>query len=412
MQGRRAGIDWTGEVECVPLTIALDAAGGDHAPVETVRGAAQAVEELGVRVLLVGPAAAIERELDRSKAVRRGLTASLEVVPAEETISMDESPAVAVRSKRNSPPVVAARLVRDGHASGFVSAGSTGAALAASLFVLGRIEGIDRPALATTFPTVSGHCLLLDIGANVDCRPGFLAQFAVMGSLYSERVLGVHQPRVGLLSIGEEETKGNQLSLEAYSLIKPLKLNFVGNVEGKDIPTGLADVVVSDGFVGNVVLKLAEGMASLAFHIIRTEAKKRPLAMLGALLMRPAFRGVRQRIDYEEYGGAPLLGVRGVAIVAHGRSKARAIRNAIRVARDAAESELVRHIAEGIAAAPEIAAHSRRTRQATSADANGPSGSVSVEDVEDIKESPGEQGRQAEIGIGGSGIQLSRQGED
>lgn len=366
----------------IPLTIALDAAGGDHAPAETVRGAAQAAEELGVKVLLVGPRAAVEHELDRARVARRGLASALEVVPAEETISMDESPAVAVRSKRSSPPVVAAELVRDGQASGFVSAGSTGAVLASSLFVLGRIEGIDRPSLATIFPTVSGQCLMLDIGANVDCRPSFLAQFALMGSIYSERVLGVRQPRVGLLSIGEEETKGNQLSLEAFSLIRSLKLNFVGNVEGKDIPAGMADVVIADGFVGNVALKMAEGMASLAFQLIRSEAKKRPLAMLGALLMRPAFEGVRRRVDYQEYGGAPLLGVRGVAIVAHGRSKARAIRNAIRVARDAGQSGLVELIAEGIAAAPEIAAHSRRVRQTGTPEVSGAGGEIPDEEVE------------------------------
>lgn len=352
----------------MPLTIALDAAGGDHAPDETVRGAILAVEELGIRVLLVGPEALVTRALDRENVARRGLASSLEVVPAEEAISMDESPVVAVRSKPNSPPVVAARLVRDSRADGLVTAGSTGAALAASLFVLGRIEGIDRPALATVFPTVNGRCLFLDIGANVDCRPSFLAQFALMGSLYSERVMGVRQPRVGLLSIGEEETKGNQLSLEAFGLIKRLKVNFIGNVEGKDIPGGLADVVVADGFVGNVALKMAEGMASLAFQLIRMEAKKSLLATVGALLMRPAFRGVRRHVDYEEYGGAPLLGVRGVAIVAHGRSKARAIRSALRVARDAADSELVRLIGEGIAAAPEIAAHSRRPRAQSSAE--------------------------------------------
>lgn len=394
----------------MPLTIALDAAGGDYAPAETVRGAAEAVEALGVKVLLVGPASAIERELDRAKVARRGLAAAFEVVPADETISMEESPVVAVRSKRNSPPVVAARLVRDGRASGFVSAGSTGAVLASSLFVLGRIEGIDRPSLATVFPTVSGRCLLLDVGANVDCRPSFLAQFALMGSLYSERVLGVRQPRVGLLSIGEEESKGNQLSLEAYSLIKPLKLNFVGNVEGKDIPAGLADVVVADGFVGNVALKMAEGMASLAFQLIRNETKKSRLAMLGALLMRPAFRGVRRHIDYEEYGGAPLLGVRGVAIVAHGRSRARAVRNAIRVARDAAECGLVELIAEGIAAAPEIAAHSRRARQSGAGGANGPNGESPDEEVEGP--TVGDSVQRADDGVGESTGQSSRQGDD
>jgi len=331
----------------MPLTIALDAAGGDYAPAEPVRGAVQAIQEYGLRVLLVGPTAEVEAELAR-QGVRGQARAAIEVVPADETIGIAEHPAAAVRSKRNSPPVVAARLVKEGQAAGFVSAGSTGVAMASALFVLGRIPGVERPALATIFPTASGRCLLLDVGANADCRPLYLAQFAIMGSLYGERVLGVANPRVGLLNIGEEETKGSQVAQEAHRLIKGLGLNFVGNVEGKDVPAGMADVVVSDGFAGNVALKMAEGMAMLAFDLLKKEVGGSLRTRLGGLLLRPAFRGVMRRLDYEEYGGAPLLGVNGVAIVAHGRSRARAIRSALRVAKQSAEADLARLIEDGV----------------------------------------------------------------
>ena len=329
------------------LTLALDAVGGDHAPIQPVRGALDAAREHGLRVLLVGPTATIEAELAR-QGVSGSVAAAVEVVPADDVIGMDEHPATAVRNKRNSPPVVAARLVKEGRAAGFISAGNTGATMAAALFVLGRVPGIERPALATLFPTRHGRCLLLDVGANADCRPLHLARFAVRGSIYSERVLGVACPRVGLLNIGEEETKGSQVAQEAHRLLRSLDVNFVGNVEGKDVPAGMADVVVADGFVGNVALKMAEGMVMLAFQLIRQEMKGSFRARLGGLLMRPAFRGAMRHLDYEEYGGAPLLGVDGVSIVAHGRSTARAIRSALRVAKQAADVDLVRLIREGV----------------------------------------------------------------
>jgi len=253
---------------------------------------------------------------------------------------MAEHPAQAVRRLPGASMNVAVRLVKEGQAQGFVSAGNTGAAMVSALFGLGRVPGIERPALATIFPTAKGHCLILDVGANADCRPEHLEQFAVMGERYSRLVLGVTRPRVGLLSNGEEETKGNKLVQETHQLLKTADLEFIGNVEGKDVPRGLVDVVVCDGFVGNVLIKLAEGIGEFTFALMREEISRSLVGVVGALLLRPALRRIRRRVDYQEYGGAPLLGVRGVVIVAHGRSRARAIRNALRVADQAARVNL------------------------------------------------------------------------
>lgn len=327
--------------------VALDAMGGDHAPGVVIEGALQAVRDLDARVTLVGQPERVEAELRRLGADNDH---RLQIAPASEVIAMAEHPATAVRQKENSSIVVGMRLVRGGHAGAFVSAGNTGAMLAAALFHLQRIPGIERPALATVFPTSLGFTLLVDVGANADCKPEYLAQFGLMGAIYAERVLGVARPRVALLSIGEEEGKGNQLVQRAYSLLQALPLQFVGNVEGKDVPAGAADVVVCDGFVGNVLIKFAEGVASAIGGIIRQELTASLFTRLLAGGLRPAFRRAYARLDYSEYGGAPLLGVRGVAIVAHGRSDARAIRNAIRVAQRAAEHDLVGTIAAGVAA--------------------------------------------------------------
>ena len=321
--------------------IALDALGGDHAPTETVAGAVQAAREFGLRVLLVGPPESVEPALARLGSDARAVAALIEIVPAESGIEMGEHAVAAVRKRPNASLNVAARLVKEGRAQGFVSAGSTGAAMAAALFTLGRIRGIERPALATLFPTLDGRCLFLDVGANADCRAAWLGQFAVMGSFYSERVLGVRRPRVGLLNIGEEESKGSAVAVEAHQLLKTLPIHFVGNVEGKDVPAGLADVVVADGFAGNVALKMAEGMAKLTLQLVRREIGASWRTKIGGLLAKPAFRRALAHLDYEEYGGAALLGVNGVAIVAHGRSHARAIRSALRVAKQAAEVDLV-----------------------------------------------------------------------
>ncbi len=328
------------------VRIALDAMGGDHAPSVVVEGAVAAAREFRVEVLLVGPQDTVRAELAKHDV--SGL--SLPIVHAEEVVGMQEHAATALRQKRRSSIAVGIKMVHDGEADAFVSAGNSGAVMASALFGLGRIQGIDRPALGTVFPTTTGKCFVIDAGANVDCKAEYLQQFAIMGSAYMERVLGIPDPRVALLSNGEEETKGNALVLESIPLLKSAPVNFVGNVEGKDIPNGGADVVVTDGFAGNVVIKLSEGLATALFDIIRAELTAGFTSKLAAALLKPAFRRVRRRLDYAEYGGAPLLGVKGVAIIAHGRSNALAIKNAVRVARQAVDQELVDAIKTGVAA--------------------------------------------------------------
>jgi glycerol-3-phosphate acyltransferase PlsX len=318
--------------------------GGDHAPDVVADGVSLAARELGVKILLVGP----EREL-RARLGKAALGQDIEVVNATQVIEMEEHPANAVRQKPDSSMVVGVRLVREGRAQAFVSAGNTGAVMAAGLFELRRIKGVDRPALAGVFPTRKGGTLVIDIGANADARPEFLAQFALMGSAYMAGAFGIQRPKVGLLSNGEEETKGSSLVQAAHPMLRTLPINFVGNVEGKEIPTGDVDVVVCDGFVGNVVLKLAEGLAGGITGMIREEINASLVSKLFAVGVLPAFRRVRRRLDYAEYGGAPLLGLNGVCIVAHGRSNATAIKNAIRVAHQAVESDVVGTIARGIA---------------------------------------------------------------
>lgn len=329
--------------------IALDAMGGDHAPTVVVDGAVAAAREYGLEITLVGPRERIEAELARHST--SGL--KLPIVHADEIVGMDEHAFAAIRQKRESSIAIGITLVKEGRADGFVSAGNSGAVMASALFGLGRIEGIDRPAIGTVYPTISGSCFIIDAGANVDCKPEYLAQFAVMGSAYVEKVLGVSSPRVALLSNGEEDTKGNSLIQATRPLLKASRVNFVGNVEGKDIPFGVADVVVCDGFAGNVVIKLSEGLASALFDILRKELTADLPSKLAALALKPAFRRVKRRLDYAEYGGAPLLGVKGVVIIAHGRSNALAIKNAIRVARQAVEQRLVRAIATGLAGQPD-----------------------------------------------------------
>jgi len=327
------------------MRIVLDAMGGDHAPRVVVEGGIMASREYGIEVVLVGPRPLVEAELARHDTA--GL--SLSVVHASQVIEMTDEPSMAARQKKDSSMVIGMNLVKNGEADAFTTAGNSGGALAAALFHLGRIGGIKRPALSTIFPTRKGFCFISDIGANTDCKPDYLLQFGIMGSVYAERVLGIPNPRVGLLSNGEEEGKGSILVKEAFKLLKNSHLNFIGNVEGKDIPAGLADVVVTDGFSGNVVIKLAEGVAALLMEVMEEEIKKRPTAVLGALLARDALRAVKSRLDYSEYGGAPLLGVDGVVIVGHGRSNARAIKNMVRVAREAVEKGMLAAIKEGIA---------------------------------------------------------------
>lgn len=326
------------------IKVALDAFGGDYAPEQIVEGALRAAELDGISVIMTGDEA-------RLKSLIHGKAGSdlLEIVHAPEVIHMDEAPVEAVRSKEESSLVKAAHLVRDGMAGALVSAGSTGATMAASLFGLKRIKGVERPGITSLMPTRSGMALILDVGANVDCRPNQLVQFAQMGSIYAEQVLKIHNPRVGLLNIGHEPGKGNELVQEVYPLLQSTSLNFVGNVEGRDIPRGDVDVIVCDGFVGNVVLKFAEGLADTLFGMMKEEFSKNLPGIIGGLLVRPGSRRIKKKVDYTEYGGAPLLGVNGVVIVAHGGSNAKAIYNAIRVAKQGVQQDIVQRIAERMA---------------------------------------------------------------
>ncbi len=316
------------------MTIALDAMGGDHAPRVEVEGAVLAARELGVRILLAGRPEAIKAELARHP--HRGLP--LEIVPALEVITMRDSPLQAFRKKTDSSAHVAARLVREKRADALVSAGNTGAVMAIARFALGTLPSVSRAALAAPFPTTRGSvAVILDVGANVDSKVAHLVQFAIMGEIYSRIAFGTRRPRVALLSIGEEETKGNELTREAHNELKRMPIHFVGNVEGREVFSGKVDVIVCDGFIGNVALKISEGVAELIATKLR-EAMQRDLrAQVGYVLARRAYQDFRKKIDYSEYGGAPLLGVRGVVVIAHGGSNANAIKNAIRVA-----SELVR----------------------------------------------------------------------
>ncbi len=316
------------------IKIAVDAMGSDYAPTSEVEGALQAARDLRVRVILVGQEERIKKELQRhyETSLRR---LPIEIVNATEVIGMQEPVASAVRRKRDSSIRVAARLVREGYAQGVVSAGNTGAVMATSKLVLGTLPSVDRPALAAVVPTLKGSgTVLLDVGANSECKPEHLKQFAIMGSIYSRNILGVRYPRVGLMSIGEEEIKGTDLTKETARLLKNAPIHFIGNVEGRDIYTGEVDVIVCDGFTGNVILKTSEGLIEAIMGLLKTELGQTILTQLGAILSRTAFRSVKRRLDYSEFGGAPLLGTKQICVICHGRSNAKAIRNAIRVAKE------------------------------------------------------------------------------
>ncbi len=347
----------------MPSVIALDAMGSDRAPKPEIEGAILAARQYGVRVLLIGPESIIKPELDRHRAAA---TLPIEIVHASEYITMDDK-VEAIRAKRDSSMRVGLRMVREGQAAGFVTAGNTGAAMATAKVVLGAVPGVDRPALAAVFPTAPGTAaMLLDVGANVDCKPQNLEQFAVMGDIYFRAMFGktlgrtfgntfgrrsgMLGPRVGLLSIGEEETKGNELTREAFQLLKQLPLNFIGNVEGRDLYNGHVDVIVADGFVGNVALKISEGVANLVRTALKESLKATITRQVGALLSRSAFIDFKKRLDHTEYGGAPLLGVKGVCIITHGSSNANAIKNAVRVAGEFAERGINDSIERGLAA--------------------------------------------------------------
>lgn len=312
------------------VRIALDAMGGDHAPAEVVKGAILAAAEFAVDIILVGQEDVVRRELAAAGATPR----NIEIVDAREVVTMEDTALAPLRRKRNSSVRVCANLVSEGRANAFVSAGNTGAAWTSARAVMGMIEGVSRPALATVLPSLKGHTLLLDVGANVDAKPNHLREFAVMGHFYAQMLFNVDAPRVGLLSIGEEEGKGNELTKETYRVLKETGLNFIGNAEGRDVYNGNADVIVCDGFIGNVVLKASEALGEFVSTTLRQEIKRSLRSKLGGLLAKSAFDSLKKRMDYSEYGGAPLLGVKGGCIVCHGRSNAKAIKNAIGVARN------------------------------------------------------------------------------
>jgi len=324
------------------MRIALDAMGGDNAPQATVRGAIEAIKTFGLEVILVGDKDRIHGEL--GSGYLKGIT----IRHAAEVVGMNESPAMALRRKKDSSIRVAVDLVKKGEADAVVSAGNTGAAMATAFFVLGMAEGVDRPGIATVMPSVREPFVLIDAGATVDCKPLHLLQFAVMGDIYASMVLGRKKPRVGLLSIGEEAGKGNELTREVFKLLETSHLNFAGNVEGKEIFSGAVDVVVCDGFTGNVSLKISEGLVEASVKMLREEISRSLLGKIGYMLLRAGLPGIKKKLDYSEYGGAPLLGINGICIISHGRSTPKAIRNAIGVAADAVKKGLKSTIQKGV----------------------------------------------------------------
>ncbi|KGP75899.1 phosphate acyltransferase [Desulfosporosinus sp. Tol-M] len=325
------------------MRIAVDAMGGDYAPEELIKGVLMAAETWpDLHLILVGQH---ERMLPFFSGTKPANVSSVE---ASEEIGMDEHPANAVRKKKDASIVVATRLVKLGEADAVVGAGNTGAQMAAALLGLGRIKGIERPAIGTIFSTAEGGTLILDVGANLDASPEHLCQYAVMGSIYAKKILGIPNPRVGLLNIGSEEGKGNELTQKTYSLLKVAPINFLGNIEGRDVPYGRADVVVCDGFVGNVLLKTAEGLVGVFVQLIKERITSTMLRKLGALVVKPGLNEFAQMMDYAEYGGAPLLGVNGISIICHGSSKAKAIFNAIRVAQECVQVRLIKQIREDL----------------------------------------------------------------
>lgn len=332
------------------MRIAVDVMGTDYGPQEIVLGAVNAVKAYGYEIVLVG-----DEQIIRDSLVCYGADKEekIEICHAGEVIAMNEHPAIAVKSKKDASIVVAAKLLRNKECDALVSSGSTGAAVASALFCVGRIKGVERPAIATPIPSLKGTTVVLDSGAKVDAKPEHLVQSAVMGTVYAEKILKISAPRVGLLNIGEEETKGNEQALATYPLLKQLQtIKFIGNVEGRDINKGTVDVVVCDGFVGNIVLKFGEGLAKAIMTLIKDAIINGGLlAKIGGVLIKPALKGLKKRLDPAEYGGALLLGVRAPIIICHGSSKAKAITNAIRVAADFAEQDVVSIIKEKIAEA-------------------------------------------------------------
>ena len=328
------------------VRVALDAMGGDRGPEVNVEGAVTAARQHGATVILVG----VEDELQRHLRPHDTRGLPLTVRHAPEVVEMGESPMAALRRKKHSSIRIGLELVKRGEADAFVSAGNTGAVMATALVVLGPLPGVERPAIAVVVPTLTGRAVLLDVGANVDCKARHLVQFAIMGNVYARDFLGLPRPRVGLLSIGEEESKGNELTREAFKELEDEgSLNFIGNVEGRDVFNGTSDVIVCDGFAGNVALKISESVLETMFHLLREEIEKDLRGRAGSLLLLPAFKRFKRRVDPSEYGGAPLLGVNGVCVISHGRSTGKAIKNAIRAAGECVANKVISHIREGIA---------------------------------------------------------------
>jgi glycerol-3-phosphate acyltransferase PlsX len=311
------------------MKIAVDAMGGDNAPRAVVEGALSASKKYGVELYLVG----LKNEIEKYISEENKNNSNVNIVEASEIINVNESPVNAIKQKKNSSMVVGLKLVKEGQCDAFVSAGSTGAFLAGALLKVGRVKGIARPALSPLIPTIKGNCMIIDAGANVDCKPKNLQQFAVMGSIYMEKVMGIKKPRVGLLNIGTEESKGNELTKESYELIRQTNVNFVGNVEARDIIDGVCDVCVCDGFAGNILLKSTEGVAMAIFKLLKEEFLKSFKTKLGAVLLKDSLKSFKKRFDYTEVGGAPFLGIDGIMIKAHGSSDAKAISNAMRQAK-------------------------------------------------------------------------------
>ena len=345
--------------------IAIDAMGGDYAPSEIVAGAVWAAKEYDVAIELVGKPDQIESELERVKndgflttaggfkQIRVKIDYSkldIKITPASEVIEMGEAPGQAIRKKKKASIVLAVEAVATGSSDAVVAAGSTGAAMASSLFGLGRLPGIDRPAIAVTLPTMKKPVVVIDAGANSNCTPDMLHQFAIMGTTFAKNVLNIESPRVGVLNIGEEAGKGNELAQNTYKLLEENqdKLDFIGNVEGKEIFSGVCNVVVCDGFVGNVALKITEGTSTMLFNMLKREFKSDPLAKIAGLIAKPFMKRIYKKINYEEFGGALLLGVKGITVISHGRSKAYAIKRAVKVAKEAVETEVNKKIAESI----------------------------------------------------------------
>jgi glycerol-3-phosphate acyltransferase PlsX len=329
------------------MRVVLDAMGGDHAPTVNIEGAIETIHESNdIEIILVGDDATIRKELKG----RKHKSDRISIVHASQVVEMHEPPTAAIRKKRDSSIRVGIGLVKAGKADAFVSAGHSGVVMGTSLLLLGMSKGVDRPAIATLMPTLRDTFILLDVGATVDCKPENLHQFALMGNIYCKLILGREKPRVGLLSIGEEDIKGNELTKEAFKRIKQSRLNFIGNIEGKDIFSGMADVVVCDGFIGNIALKISEGLAEAILKMLRQEISNITAGRLGYLMLKPAIRNFKKRTDYDEYGGAPLLGINGTSIISHGRSSSKAIKNALKVANDFSRKKVYGAISDAIQA--------------------------------------------------------------